>query len=208
MGSWRPCPQGPLDWPAVRTRLLEVGLLTEPPPKQTIGRTPVRAQLVALNCFTSTTFLFLPPSRLEVPPGSRSRSCSQIPPPDPLRAESKLATRDCTINAIWLSSRPGRERSPLAGPRIRYCITWGGGQSVNCLPWGRKQALELPSPPPLLPLGLEEPAIPTPASASLGARGGPPSFQLSYLGPQFSATTPLGDRSSEKWREVRVPSVY
>lgn len=151
---------------------------------------------------------------ISFPPSQQagSSSCSQIPPPDPLRAESKLATRDCTINAIWLSSHPGRERSPLAGPRIRHCITWGGGQSVNCLPWGRKQALELPSPPPrphpLLPLGLEEPAIPTPASASLGARGGPPSFQLSYLGPQFSATTPLGDRSSEKWREVQVPSVY
>lgn len=91
------------------TLLLNLGSLTEPPPKQTIARTLVWAQLVALDCFTSGTFLCLPASRLEVSQGARPRSCSQILPPYSLGAGSKLATVGCAVSAIWLSSCPGRE---------------------------------------------------------------------------------------------------
>ena len=167
--------------------------------------------------------LFLPPSRLEVPPGARPRSCSQIPPPYPLRAESKLATRDCTINAIWLSSRPGRERRPLVGPRIRHCITWGGGQSVNCLPWGRKQALELPSPPPrprprprpLLPLGraksqLFPPQPPRPWGLGVGLLpSNSPTWAHSSQQPLPWETGPLkGGEKSRSLLSTEVPDAF
>nr|KAF6413565.1 hypothetical protein HJG59_009768 [Molossus molossus] len=41
MGNWRPCPLGPLGWPAL-CALLDVGSPTEPPPKQTMARTLVQ----------------------------------------------------------------------------------------------------------------------------------------------------------------------
>lgn len=139
--------------------LLDLGSLTELVPKQTMAGTLVRAQLVAFNCSVSGKFLCLLPSRLEVPQGTKLRSCFQILPPHPNRAESKLATRGCTVNAVWLSSCPGRERSPLVGPRVRHRITWGERQSMNCL---------LGPHPRHVPLGLGQLALPTPASASLG----------------------------------------
>lgn len=130
---WEPGGDGKLE--ALCAPRLDFGSLTGLPPKQTIAGTLVRAQLVALNGFTSGTFLCLPASRLEVSQGARPRSCSQIPPPHSLGAKSKPAT--IGVGAIWLSSCPGRERSRLTGSRIGHHVTLGGGQSAKCLPWGR-----------------------------------------------------------------------
>lgn len=146
---WEPGENGKRE--ALCTPLLDFGSLTGPPSNQTIAGTLVRAQLVALNGFTSGTFLCLPASRLEVSQGARPRSCSQIPPPHSLGAKSKPATIGCTVGAIWLSSCPGRERSCLTGSRIGHHFTLGGGQSAKCLPWGRKQTLELRAPAPSPP---------------------------------------------------------
>lgn len=62
MGGGRPCPRGPPGWPALCARLLDLGSLTEPPPKQTIAGTLVQAPLVPLNC-SCFRCISLPPSQ-------------------------------------------------------------------------------------------------------------------------------------------------
>lgn len=198
MGSRRPCAHRSLTSGHSQGRLL-----SRQKPE------PLCGQLGALNGFTSGTFLCLPASRLEVSQGARPRSCSQIPPPHSLGSKSKPATIGCTIGAIWLSSCPGRERSRLTGSRIGHHVTLGGRQSAKCLPWGRKQTLELrtPAPPPPFPeprgAGHSRPSLCIPGhmgwASFLPALLPGPTF-LSNHSPQ--QTGPLQDRG------VQIPSVY